>query len=77
MIHSGDSTKTVIETGYPFIPSGSYDCYFRFPGPGPGKEERILNDGRIWIGELYVMKSFDIQFKKSNEKLALYKSHSP
>ena len=69
---SGDSiTKTVIKTGYPFIPLGSYDCYFRFPSLSHQltKEERVLPDGRIWIGELHVMKSFDIQFKKSNENL--------
>ncbi|MBA7571830.1 hypothetical protein ES708_13599 [subsurface metagenome] len=65
LILSGDSiTKTVIKTGYPFIPSGSYDCYFRFPTLSHqlSKEERILPDGRIWIGKLHVMKSFDIQF---------------
>jgi len=63
LILSGDSTtKTVIKTGYPFIPSGNYDCYFRFPGLSHqlSKEERVLPDGRIWIGELHVVKSFDI-----------------
>ena len=72
LILSGDSiTKTLIKTGYPFIPSGSYDCYFRFPTLSHqlSKEERILPDGRIWIGKLHVMKSFDIQFIKSNENL--------
>lgn len=78
LILSGDSiTKTLIKTGYPFIPSGSYDCYFRFPTLSHqlSKEERILPDGRIWIGKLHVMKSFDIQFKKSNENLTLAKLH--
>ena len=72
LILSGDSmTKTVIKTGYPFIPSGSYNCYFTFSSLSHQltKEERALPDGRIWIGELYVIKSLDIQFKKSNGNL--------
>ena len=78
LILSGDSiTKTVIKTGYPFVPSGSYDCYFRFPGLSHqlSKEERVFPDGRIWIGELNIMKNFDIQFKKNNENLILNKTN--
>jgi len=63
LIASGDSIiKTVTKTGYPFIPPGSYDCYFRFPSLRlqMSKEERVLPDGRIWIGKLHVMKSLDI-----------------
>lgn len=75
LILSGDSITTVIKTSYPFIPSGSYDCSFRFPGLSLIKEERVLPNSRIWIGELYIMKSFDIQFEKSNENLTLCKIH--
>lgn len=75
LILSGDSTKTVITTDYPFIPSGSYDCSFGFPGLSLIKEERVLPNGRIWIGVLYVKKSFDIQFNKGNENLTLAKPH--
>jgi hypothetical protein len=66
LIVSGDSiTKTLTKPGYPFIPSGSYDCYFIFPSLSHklSTEERVLTDGRIWIGELCIKKNFDIHSK--------------
>lgn len=46
--------RTVILKGYPNIPIGNYYCYFRYKGPSNiEKDNRILSDGRLWVGEIY------------------------
>jgi len=45
--------RTVTLKGYPRIPSGTYSCTFVYSGPVKiEREERLLADGRIWIGEI-------------------------
>ena len=45
--------RTVILTGYPEIGNGIYSCRFTYDGPKLiSKSDRLLNDGRIWIGEV-------------------------
>ena len=45
--------KTVTLKGYPKIPKGDYTCDFRFPGPPVKRDQRMLTDGRIWMGEIF------------------------
>ena len=46
--------RTVILDGYPDIHNGTYSCDFTYSGPiNIEKSERILSDGRLWIGEIY------------------------
>ncbi len=51
-INSDDSIKrSVTLKGYPYFPEGSYYCEFSYMGPKKiQKNQRILSDGRYWIG---------------------------
>ena len=45
--------RTVTLKGYPQIPKGQYNCTFRFSNPTKiERDDRYINDGRIWIGEI-------------------------
>jgi hypothetical protein len=46
-------SRTVTLHGYPHIPEGDYSCWFVYAGPTQiAREERILSDGRLWLGEV-------------------------
>ncbi len=53
-ISSGESIdRTVILNGYPEIPPGDYSCRFSYSGPhNIDKSERILPNGRLWLGRI-------------------------
>jgi len=44
--------RTVTLKGYPKIPKGSYACDFTFANPPVQRNQRLLTDGRIWIGKI-------------------------
>ena len=61
-INSGDSiTRFVSLRGYPFFPSGDYECETTYDCIRIPKIRRTLNDGRFWIGPTK-SKLIDIQF---------------
>ncbi len=50
---SGSIQRTVRLTGYPKIPSGTYQCSFTFADPAQiEKEHRLISNGRIWLGDI-------------------------
>jgi hypothetical protein len=51
--HRESIQRSVRLKGYPPIPSGTYNCSFKFSGPDNiEKEQRVLRDSRYWIGEI-------------------------
>ena len=45
--------RYMVIKGYPYIENGSYKCNFTYDSPRwIEKNDRILTDGRIWIGEI-------------------------
>jgi hypothetical protein len=52
-IESNQSIQRMVTLkGYPEIPKGNYTCDFEFAGPPIQRDQRILTDGRIWMGEI-------------------------
>jgi len=53
-LNAGQSMeRTIIIKGYPHIPNDQYSCTFQFSSPMKvEKDDRYINDGRIWIGEI-------------------------
>lgn len=53
-INSKDSVLLTLEkAGYPYIPSGNYECSFTFSGLNRiNKSTRELSDGLIWAGKI-------------------------
>ncbi len=53
-IISGQTMERIVTLkGYPQIPKGHYICTFLFSNPTKTeKDDRYINDGRIWIGEI-------------------------
>ncbi|MFH1195565.1 MAG: hypothetical protein V1720_07610 [bacterium] len=51
-IRSGEViTKIITLKGYPHLPPGNYECFMFFNSPkNIAKEDRILSDGRYWLG---------------------------
>ncbi len=46
--------RTVVVKGYPYIPSGTYSCYFTYVAPTKiERNSRFRSDGRYWIGWVY------------------------
>lgn len=62
-IGSGNSIeRTVILDGYPDIADGTYSCRFNYTGPhNIQRSERILPDGRIWLGTVESGAEFNIR----------------
>jgi len=45
--------RTVTLKGYPHIPGGTYNCFFKFSAPRKiDKSSRVLSGGRYWLGEI-------------------------
>lgn len=53
----------IIYNNFDELPQGNYTAYFEFPGLShqPLKNELLLADGRIWLGELYLSNKFKVQ----------------
>jgi len=57
LLESGSSvTLTLTYDHFDTIPPGDYTAYFEFPGPHSTETrgELDLEDGRIWLGDLYL-----------------------
>lgn len=67
-IESGKSIiRTILLKGYPHLPDGEYYCNFVYNNPVTiSKEERMLADGRYWVGPTY---SELIGFHRSDSKM--------
>jgi hypothetical protein len=61
----GNATKiiTITYNDFESFPSGQYSARFAYPGMGHqiDKEDLEQSNGRIWLGELYINKSIDIE----------------
>lgn len=53
-INSGKSIQRTIQLkGYQHVPSGTYSCSMKYANPPKiDKEDRYLDDGRYWVGEI-------------------------
>lgn len=53
--------RTVVLKGYPHIPAATYNCSFTFSNPSMiSKTDRILPDGRYWLGHVEAYTSVSI-----------------
>jgi hypothetical protein len=53
-IKAGESLQRTVQLrGYPALPAGSYDCYFKFHSPRRiAREDRVVSGARYWLGKV-------------------------